>query len=93
MNSGAVAGGAIAAIAEAIKASGAIVRVGSEDFLNIISRSEKPLIVMAKGGFLNKSFDYLTGYKGLVFYCRSNKALYLPGNSEIISAKQIWIPY
>jgi hypothetical protein len=90
---GAVAGGAVAAMAEAIKASGAIVRVSPEDFFNIISRSEKPLIVMAKGGFLKKSFDYLTGYKGLVFYSRSNKALYLPGDSEIISANQIWIPF
>lgn len=86
-------GAAAAAVAQAIKASGAIIRVEPDEFINIISRSQKPLIIMAKGGFLNKSFDYLTGYKGLVFYTRSNKSLYLPGDSEIISAKQIWIPF
>lgn len=93
MSNGAAAGAAAAAtIAQAIKASGAIVKVEPEEFMNIVSRGKNPLIVVSKGGFLNKLFDYLTGYKGFVFYTRSNKPLYLPGDSEIISAKQIWIP-
>jgi hypothetical protein len=86
------AAGAYAAIANAIKASGAIVRVKEEDFINLISRGEKPLVVVSKGGFLKKSFNYLVGYKGFVFFTRTNKELYLPGNCEIISAQQIWIP-
>ena len=93
MSSGAIAGGAAAAVAQAIKASGAIVRLEPEEFMSIISRGQKPLIVMSRGGFLNKSFDYISSYKGLVFFTRSDKALYLPGDCEIISAKQIWIPY
>ena len=91
--SGATGGYAAAAIANAVKASGAIVRVTEEDFMNIISRGEKLLIVVGRGGFLKKSFDYLMWYKGFVFFTRTNKELYLPGNCEIISAKQIWIPY
>ena len=95
MSNGAVAGGAAAAaaaIAQAIKASGAIIKVETEEFMKIVSRGKNPLIVVSKGGFLNKAFDYLTGYKGFVFYTRSDKPLYLPGDSETILAKQIWIP-
>jgi hypothetical protein len=94
MSNGAAGGaaGGYAAIANAIKASGAIVKVKEEDFTNIISRGEKLLIVASKGGFLKKSFDYLVGYKGFIFFTRTNKELYLPGNCEIISAQQIWIP-
>lgn len=66
---GGVAGGAAAAavIAQAIKASGAIVRVEPHDFEEILRRSERPLVVSAQGGFISKNYQYLTGYKGLAF--------------------------
>jgi hypothetical protein len=83
---------AYAAIANAIKASGAIVRVGPEDFMTILSRTKDPLVVTARGGLFNASYRYLTGYKGLAFYTRSRAPLLLPGSAEVIAAKQIWIP-
>jgi hypothetical protein len=44
------AAAAAAAIAQAIKASGVIVRVESEDFLGILTRQREPLVVHATGG-------------------------------------------
>ena len=83
---------AYAAIAQAIKASGAIVRVEPEAFLEILSKVKDPLVVVAKGGFFKGNYQYLTGYKGLVFFTKSPTLLTLPGSAEVIDSKQIWIP-
>ena len=92
----AYAGGAAAAhaaaIAQAIKASGAIVSVSPEGFMNLVSRAEKPLVVTASGGTFKKNFQYLTSYKGLCFYTKSSSPLILPGSTEIVAAGKIWIP-
>lgn len=79
-------------IAEAIKASGAIVRMSPEDFLAILVRMEHPLVVVAQGGFLSAKYQYLTSYKGLAFFAKSDKPLELPGAAEVVRAKKIWIP-
>lgn len=93
MSYGAAGGAAAAAaIAQAIKASGAIVRVEPQDFMSILSKMNKPLIVMAEGGFLKTNYQYLTGYKGLVFFTKTDSPLLLPGDAELIVAKKIWIP-
>jgi hypothetical protein len=94
MSNGAAGGaaGTYAAIANAIKASGAIVRLEEEDFMKVISRAENPVVIISRGGFMKKNFDYLTSYKGLIFYTRTKNEILLPGNPEVISAQQIWIP-
>ena len=98
MSNGAIAGagGASAAnyavIAQAIKASGAIVQVEPEDFNLILTRADKPLVVTAQGGFIKTSYQYLTGYKGLIFFTKSSFALQLDSRVEVINAKKIWIP-
>jgi len=81
-----------AAIAEAIRASGTIINVPPEGFLEVLRKSESPLVVVASGGLFGKKCDYLTSYKGLCFYTRSGEALQLPGRAEIVNAKKIWIP-
>ena len=81
-----------AAIARAIKASGAIVNMEPNDFLSILSRADKPLVVMAKGGFLKSNYQYLTSYKGLVFFTKSPEMLLLPANIELLVSDKIWIP-
>ena len=86
------AGAALAAMARATKASGAIVDMEPEDFMMILARAEKPLVVVSKGGFLDRSFRYLFGHKGLVFHTRSKTELMLSGRTEIVSAKAMWIP-
>ncbi len=94
---GGAAGGAAAAaaIAQAIKASGAIVRVEPDDFMSVLKKIDNPLVVIAEGGFikpLKTNYQYLTGYKGLVFFTKSSTPLQLPRDIELITAKKIWIP-
>lgn len=87
---------AAAAIAQAIKASGAIVSLEPEDFQRILEREEAPLVVRAKGGFLGNffgnSYQYLTAYKGLVFFTKSPEPIPLAGGCEVVQARKIWIP-
>jgi hypothetical protein len=90
---GAATGGAVAAaIANAIKASGAIVRVEPADFVNILRRQEAPLVIHAPGGIFGSSHRYLCSYKGLAFFAKSPEPLRLPAGSEVIEARKIWIP-
>jgi len=81
-----------AVIAQATKASGALVCVGLDGFLSILRRQESPLVIVARGGFLGPRYKYLTSYKGLVFFTKSSTPLDLPPDSEIVQAKSIWIP-
>jgi len=80
------------AIAQAIKASGAIIKVEPMDFMTLLERAEKPLIVYSESRFLSVSYHYLMGYKGLVFFTKSRTPLDLPRDIEVVTAKKIWIP-
>jgi len=91
-NGSAGAAAAAAAIAQATKASGAIVRIEPTDFMTIMSRTDKPLVVMAQGGLVAKNHQYLTSYKGLVFFTKSHNPLQFSSKAEIVVAKKIWIP-
>ena len=83
---------AVAAMINAVKASGVLVRVEPADFLRIVGKQPDSLIVQAPGGFLSKKHDYLVSYKGLAFYTRSPEPLPFAGTVEIIRARSIWIP-
>jgi hypothetical protein len=83
---------AYAAIAQAIKASGAIVHVEPEEFMKILRKVEHPLVVTAKGGVFKANQQYLTNYKGLIFFTKSSEPLNLPNGAEVVISKQIWIP-
>jgi hypothetical protein len=89
-NGGAAA--AAAAIAKAIKASGAIVRVTPEDFQSLLRRTSDPLIVTGMGGFLWQQHCYLMAYKGLFFFTRSKEPIYIPAGAETVTAKHFWMP-
>jgi len=96
MTNGAAAGGAAAAagaaIAQAIKASGAIVHVESSDFTAILSKVDNPLVIASESTFISTKYHYLTAYKGLIFYTKSATPLQLRPSAELIHAKKIWIP-
>lgn len=95
MSAGAAGGAgaaAAAAIAQAIKASGVIVRVEPADFLDILDRQQAPLVVHATGGIFRTNYQYLTSYKGLAFFTKSAFPLDLPTDTELVHAKTIWIP-
>ena len=92
MVNGGAAAAASAAIAQAIKASGAIVRLESMDFMTILDKIENPLVVCSESKFISTKYHYLTSYKGLIFYTKSPTPLMLRPSVEIIRAKSIWIP-
>ncbi len=86
----AAAAGAI--IAQAIKASGAIVEVEPEGFRALLEREEKPLVVVSQGGTFRKHYQYLTSCRGLFFYTKSPEMLQFKGGTQVVQAKKIWIP-
>ena len=81
-----------AAIAQAIRASGVLVRVSPEDFQKILRKGEQALVIYATGGFFKSNHQYLTSYKGLAFFTKSATEIILPLGTETIVAKKIWIP-
>ena len=90
----AAAAAAAAYVAQATKASGAIVRLEPQEFMRIISRIKAPLVVVsrAKGGLFSRNNEYLTNYKGIFFYTKTTTALNLPGDAELVSARHFWMP-
>ena len=81
-----------AAVAQAIKASGAIVQVQPPEFETLVRKAEQPLVVHATSGVFTKHHQYLMGYKGLVFFTKSQARINFPLKVEIIEAGRIWIP-
>ncbi len=89
---GAAAAAGVAAVAQAIKASGVLVRLEPDEFAKLLARQEAPLVVCAAGGLLSTSYQYLLGYRGLAFYTKSPEPLALPPRAEAVIARSIWIP-
>ena len=81
-----------AAIANAIKASGVVVRVEAEDFAKILRKIEKPLVIYTHGGIFSTNHQYLTSYKGFAFFTKSRAQIDLLREVEIIVASKIWVP-
>jgi len=89
---GATAGAsAAAAVAQAIKASGVLVKLEPGEFRKVLYLIESPLVVTAVSSFFGTTYQYLTSYKGLAFYCKSKEPMDL-GAVEVIAAQKIWIP-
>ena len=82
---------AYAAAANALKASGTIVKVEPRDFVGIVGRCSDPLVVVSHEGVFWKQYRYLTSYKGLAFHAVSPTPLALP-KAEVITAKGISVP-
>ena len=83
---------AAAAIAQAIKASGVVVRVDRNAFQTILQKVEKPLVIYAEGGFFSRKYRYLVSYKGFAFFTKSSEPILLPPSVETIIAAEIWFP-
>jgi len=86
------AAAAAAALAEAVKASGAIIKMKPDDLNKILNKVDDPLVVQAISGWRKKKYQYLTSYKGLIFYTTAPNRLNLPSGAELIAAEKIWIP-
>ena len=81
-----------AVIAQAIRASGAIVRVTQEEFMKILRKVESPLIIAGISGVFKKKYEYLTSHRGFIFFTLCDAEIAFPSHTEIIAAKKIWIP-
>ena len=81
-----------AAQVNAIKASGVIVKLEIADWLKILERTERPLVVIGIGGMFKKHNQYLTSYRGLAFFATSKDTIVLPPRCEVVQAKSISIP-
>jgi len=89
---GATAAAIHAATVQAVKASGVLVRVEPDAFVKILSQHRDALVVASVSGIWHKDYHYLTSYKGLAFYTKTSTELNLPGDVELVHARQIWMP-
>ena len=85
-------GAAVAAMVRAVKASGTIVKVKPDVFLQIVQKNTGALVITAEGWMFGKRYRYLTSYKGLAFHTSSREPLQLPGGAEVIPASSMWMP-
>jgi hypothetical protein len=83
---------AAAAIANAIKASGVLIRVAPNDFQTILRKVENPLVIYAESGFFSTTHIYLVSYKGFAFFTKSSEQILLPPGVETIVAAKVWLP-
>jgi hypothetical protein len=83
---------AAAAIANATKASGTLVRLEPREFQRLLDAQTEPLVVHTEGGVVRKNFQYLMGYRGLTFFTKSPEPLSLPPGAEVVLARSIWMP-
>ena len=67
-------------------------KISGPDLMKIVLKSEDLLVVVAEGGVFSVSYQYLTAYKGLVFFTKSKEALQLGGAVEMMTAGKIWMP-
>jgi hypothetical protein len=78
--------------AQGVMASGLLVRLEPEEFSKVLLRMKEPLVVVVEGGIFSTHYHYLTSYKGLPFYTKSDRQLPLPADAEVINAGSISIP-
>jgi hypothetical protein len=89
---GAEAAAIAAMIANAIKASGTVVKIEPEEFVKILKKIEAPLVIYAEGGMISTNYQYMVSYKGFAFYCKADDPIELPKKVEVVVADKIWIP-
>jgi hypothetical protein len=66
--------------------------VEPSEFSRLLTLVREPLIVIAEGGIFDTNYQYLMSYKGLAFFTKSDDALVLKADAEIVTAKSISIP-
>ncbi|MFM7130342.1 MAG: hypothetical protein ACKO0V_13405 [bacterium] len=89
--------GAAAAVAASqmmtLNAIGGLVTLKPADFLALVQKQPGGLVIHST---VRRSFSgtrqhqYLTSYKGIGFYAKSDDPLPLPPDTELIEAEKIW---
>lgn len=83
---------AAAAMMQAVRAMGVIVKMKPEDFVRILERVPEPLVVRAPHGIFSKKTNYIVSYKGFAFFTVSKEELRLPPSAEVIHADSMYVP-
>lgn len=81
------AGGAVSIVAASV--SGTMVTVEADDFLRLLQRVERPIVVHSyhKGSFLMpENHQYMFGCQGIVFCVNSKTALDLPEGVDMVES-------
>jgi len=86
------AAAAAAAAMRAIKTSCAFVRVEPDDFRSVLGKNRGSLVISGPGGLFSSKFQYMTNYKGFIFFTTSKSELDLPNDIEVIRTKTFWVP-
>ena len=92
------AGAAAAAAAQLANASasfGPCLRVEPAEFLRVLARQDAPLVAGCESTrwFGGKRYRYLTNYKGLTFYAKSDVPLDWPAKVELVTVAKMNVPY
>ncbi len=91
--SGAAAAAAIAAMMNAVKASGAIVRVEPGDFEALVHRMGEAFVLHeSPRGMFQRKHRYLTSYRGFIFFAQSAEPIFLGKGVEELPVTKIWVP-
>lgn len=94
-NAGAAAGAIAAqqiAVANAIRASGALVHLAPEEFTALLARNKEPLVVISSFGVFETWYRYLMPYRGLVFWTDTPLSISLPPHCEVVNSQGTWVP-
>ncbi len=83
---------ATAAISQAIKASGSLIRIDPEEFGRMINKMDDGVVVETTIKFFSTTYKYLTSYKGLIFFTKSTSQLSIPSRLEKITATSMYMP-
>jgi hypothetical protein len=68
--------------------AGCVIFVEREEFIDVLKRQEKPLVVCGLKGTFRNLYTYLTSYRGLLFAHKAKSPIPLQGY-ELINAKEI----
>ena len=78
---------------KAIRAAGVLIQVEVDKFVEILNKSDYPVVVKAEDKiFFSKNYQYMTTYKGFVLYTETKLPIQLPEKVEIIEAGSLWLP-
>ena len=96
MSAGAAgAAAAAAALANASASFGPCLRVEPAEFLRVLAQQDAPLVAGCEstGWFGGTRYRYLTSYKGLTFYAKSDVPIDLPRGVELVTVRKMNVPY
>lgn len=69
-------------------ASGCVVFLDREEFIDVLKRQEEPVVVCSLKGTFRNRHTYLTSYRGMLFAHRAKAPIELEGY-DLINAEEI----